>query len=238
MISVDERELLDAARAGDEHAYARLVEPYRAELHVHCRRMLGSDHDAEDAVQEALLRAWRGLAGFETRSPLRAWLYRIATNCALSILHRLGTRAVPVAPDVASDGCDAPVAPGHAAPDAHCERREGVELALLAAHEHLPARQRAVLILREALGFSAGEVAASLDTTTASVNSALQRARATVAARRPERTGQAALAALTDDDLRESIRRCADAWASADVDGLVALLAAEARYATRPPVAA
>jgi RNA polymerase sigma-70 factor (ECF subfamily) len=233
-----EHELLDAARLGDEHAYARLVAPHRAELHTHCRRMLGSAHDADDALQDTLLRAWGGLAGFEGRSSLRAWLYRIATNCCLSTLHRRSARAAPAGPAVeaaAADGVDGGGGGGAAVADpsvdpleAQYEQREGVELAFIAAHQHLPARQRAVLILREALGFSACEVAASLDTTTASVNSALQRARATVAARRPDHACQVTLDALTDADLRASVRRYADAWARADVDGVVAMLAAEA----------
>jgi RNA polymerase sigma-70 factor (ECF subfamily) len=226
-------ELLDAARTGDEHAYARLVAPYRPELHAHCQRMLGSTHDADDALQDTLLRAWRGLPKFEARASLRAWLYRIATNCCLSILHRRSVRAVLAGPAAWPATRDADGTAGVAdtavdPPEAQYETQEGVELAFIAAHQHLPARQRAVLILREALGFSACEVAASLDTTTASVNSALQRARATVAARRPEHAGQVTLGALTDEDLRASIRRYADAWASADVDGVVAMLAAEA----------
>ena len=229
-----ERELLEAARTGDEHAYARLVAPYRAELQTHCRRMLGSAHDADDALQDTLLRAWRGLAGFEARSSLRAWLYRIATNCCLSILHRRSACAAPAGSAVecaATTDAEGGATVGDAAVDAleaQYERREGVELAFIAAHQHLPARQRAVLILREALGFSACEVAASLDTTTASVNSALQRARATVAARGPDHAGQVTLDALADGELRASVRRYADAWASADVDGVVAMLTAEA----------
>jgi RNA polymerase sigma-70 factor, ECF subfamily len=215
-----EQERLRAARAGDEHAYAELVAPYRAGLRAHCTQLLGSD-DAEDAVQETLLRAWRGLARFENRCPVSSWLYRIATNCALTMRTRRAAVTLHGAPE---DRELALVAPA-ATPEARIEQREAVELALLLAHERLPARQRAVLILRDALGFSAGEVAASLQTTTASVNSSLQRARATVA-RRPE--GTPAPATLADARLRRRVRRCADAWARADVDDVVAMLAADA----------
>jgi RNA polymerase sigma-70 factor (ECF subfamily) len=180
MSTVLQRELLAAARAGDGEAYARLVDPHRAELHAHCRRILGSAHDAEDAVQEALLRAWRSLGGFEARASLRAWLFRIATNCALDLRKRRTTAAVvaeALAREPSTAGGD-----GGIDPLAHAERRERVALAVAAVHEHLPPRQRTVLILRDALDLSAAEVAASMDTTTASVNSALQRARATLAA--------------------------------------------------------
>src|SRR3954471_23390153 len=176
-----ERELLAAARAGDESAYQRLVDPYRGELHAHCYRMLGSVHDAEDAVQETLLRAWRGLSGFERRSSLRSWLYRIATNTSLNVIEKRPKRVLPIDYGPASDPHDGPGEPliesvwvepypdeqlgledGLAAPEARFERRESVELAFIAALQLLPPNQRAVLILREVLGFSAAEVAASL----------------------------------------------------------------------------
>jgi len=212
-----EQELLRAAQAGDERAFAELVAPYRAGLQAHCRRVLGSSHDAEDAMQETLLRAWRALPRFENRAPFRAWLYRIATNCAMTMAGTRRASTVPIE--------DTPVVPERAAelspptPEARAERREGVELALLAAHEQLPSRQRAVLILREALDFSAGEVAESLDTTPAAVRSAHQRARAAVEPRPP---------GLADPRVRRRVRRYADAWALADVDGLVAMLVADA----------
>jgi len=187
------RDLLAAAAAGDAQAYSRLVEPHRAELHAHCRRILGSGHDAEDAVQEALLRAWRSLGRLEQRSSLRAWLFRIASNCALDLLRRR-TVGAAVAEALAHEA--RPAAGGgegdDADPGAHAERRESFALACAALNEHLPPRQRAVLVLREALDLSAAEVAASLETTTASVNSALQRARATMAARGPDRLTGAA----------------------------------------------
>src|SRR5215212_5519899 len=187
--------LLGAARSGDEDAYARLIAPYRGELHAHCYRMLGSVHDADDALQDALLRAWRALGRFEGRSSLRSWLYRIATNTCLDLIARRQKRMLPIDHGAAADPHADPGEPivesiwlepyrderlgvedGFAAPEARYERREGVELAFIAALQHLPATQRAVLVLREVLGFSAAEVAETLDTTTASVNSALQRA--------------------------------------------------------------
>src|SRR2546423_12927803 len=205
--TAQEQDLLEAARGGDEGAYARLLEPYRTELHAHCYRMLGSVHDAEDALQEASLRAWRGLARFEGRSSLRSWLYTIATNTCLNQIAARPKRVLPIDYGPASDPHVAPGEPlvesvwlepypdemlgledGLAAPEASYEPREAVELAFIAALQHLPATQRAVLILREALGFSAKEVAESLDTTVASVNSAMQRARAAVEERWPERS--------------------------------------------------
>ena len=202
--------VLDAARRGDENAYAEIVEPHRPELHAHCYRMLGSLHDAEDALQEALLRAWRGLPKFEGRSSLRSWLYTIATNTCLNAIERRPKRVLPVDYAPASDPHGGPGEPvvesvfvepypdellgvedGFAAPEARYERRESVELAFVAALQNLPANQRAVLVLREVLGFSAKEVAEQLDTTTQSVNSALQRARKTVEEKTPDQTQQA-----------------------------------------------
>jgi RNA polymerase sigma-70 factor (ECF subfamily) len=206
-----ERALLRVARAGDSDAFGRLVEPYRRELHVHCYRMLGSFTDAEDALQEALVRAWRGFGRFEGRSSLRSWLYRIATNACLRALERRPQRILPDGygpPAEPQDGLADPVTEHiwlepypdaqlehdvAAGPDARYEQREGVELAFVAALQHLPARQRAVLILRDVLGYSARETAAVLDTTAVSVDSALQRAHRTVAERLPARTQQQTL---------------------------------------------
>ena len=203
-------ELLTAAQQGDERAFGNLIDPFRGELHAHCYRMLGSVHDAEDALQEATLRAWRGLARFEGRSSLRSWLYTIATNTCLNHIARRPKRVHAARPravwDAVKDGVGEPliesvwvepypderlgVEDGFAAPEARYERRESVELAFIAAIQHLPATQRAVLILRDVLGFSAREVAESLDTTVASANSALQRARKTVDERFPERASR------------------------------------------------
>ena len=245
--------MLEAARDGDEDAFRRLVEPYRAELHAHCYRMLGSVHDAEDALQEALLRAWRGLARFEGRSALRSWLYTIATNTSLNAIERRPKRVLPIdyGPSVdPHDGLGLPplestwVEPypdeklgledGPAAPEARYELRESVELAFVAALQHLPATQRAVLILREVLGFSAREVAETLDTTVASVNSALQRARQTVDDRLPERSQQATLRALGDERLSEIVEGYMDAMQRGDVDAVVSMLAEDAAWSMPP----
>jgi RNA polymerase sigma-70 factor (ECF subfamily) len=251
---VTEQQLLDAARQGDEDAYGRLVERHRAELHAHCYRMLGSVHDAEDALQEALLRSWRGLPRFEGRSSLRSWLYTIATNACLKAIERRPKRVLPIDYGPAADPHDGPGEPlvesvwvepypdervgledGFAAPEARYEQRESVELAFIAALQHLPARQRAVLILREVLGFSGAEVADALDTTPASVYSALQRAHKTVDERLPERSQQATLRSLGDGALRDLVAGYVDAWERGDVDAVVAMLADDAAL-TMPPI--
>ena len=253
--TAQERELLEAARTGDEDAFRRLLEPYRAELHAHCYRMLGSVHDAEDALQDASLRAWRGLARFEGRSSLRSWLYTIATNTCLNAIARRPKRVLPIDYGPPADPHDGPGEPlvetvwlepypdeqlgledGFAAPEARYERRESVELAFVAALQHLPATQRAVLVLREVLGFSAREVADSLDTTVASVNSALQRARKTVDERLPEQSQQATLRSLGDDGVRDIVERYVEAWDRGDVEAVVAMLAEDATFAM-PPLA-
>jgi RNA polymerase sigma-70 factor (ECF subfamily) len=254
-MSVPERDLLGAARRGDEQAYRALVEPHRRELHVHCYRMLGSTHDAEDALQDALLRAWRGLPRFDGRSSLRAWLYKIATNTSLDAIAKRGKRALPVDHVPSADPHAGPGEPlvesvwiepcadeafgledGHAAPDARYEAREGVELAFIAAVQHLPANQRAVLILRDVLGFSAQEAATSLETTPASVNSALQRARKTVDDRLPERSQQATLRTLGDQRLSDLVTSYMDAMARGDVEEVVSMLAQDAAW-SMPPLA-
>ena len=253
--TAQERELLEAVRGGDEDAFRRLLEPYQKELHAHCYRMLGSLHDAEDALQEALLRAWRGLPTFERRSSLRSWLYRIATNTCLDAIARRPKRVLPIDYGPAADPHSVPGEPlvesvwvepypddklgledGFAAPEARYEQRESVELAFVAALQHLPGNQRAALILREVLGFSAREVAESLETTVASVNSALQRARETVDERLPEESQQTTLRSIGDDRLREVVEGYMDAMDRGDVNAVVALLSEDATW-SMPPMA-
>jgi RNA polymerase sigma-70 factor (TIGR02960 family) len=249
-----EERLLADARRGDEAAFELLVARHRGELYAHCYRMLGSVQDAEDALQEALLAAWRGLAGFQGRSSLRTWLFRVATNACLRLSSRRPRRMLssdhgPARSDTRDLG--APVTgpvwlepwpdelPTDDEPDpaAAYLRRESVELAFVAALQHLPGIQRAVLILREVLGFTAAEVAGILDTTPASVNSAMQRARATVEQRVPPRTQQAELAALGPGGRRALVEAFVAAWERADVPALLDLLAADARF-TMPPLPA
>ena len=248
-----EQALLRAARDGDEGAFEPLVGPYRGELHAHCYRMLGSLHDAEDALQEALLRSWKGLKRFEGRSSLRSWLYTIATNTCLNQIAKRPKRVLPVDYGPSwdpHDGVGEPVVEsvwiepypdrqlpdGHASPEARYELRESVELAFVAALQLLPANQRAALILREVLGFSAAEVAEALDTSVASVNSALQRARKTVDEKLPDSSQQETLRALGDDRLRELTERYIAALDGGDVDAVVAMLAEDAAW-SMPPLA-
>jgi RNA polymerase sigma-70 factor, ECF subfamily len=240
--SRNEQELLDAARGGSEDAFRRIVEEHRSALHAHCYRMLGSLQDAEDALQETLLRAWRGLSGFSGRSSLRTWLYKIATNTCLDSIARRSKRTLPIEhgqpanpgedvgqplvetvwiepyPDEALGVAES------AEPGARYEQREALELAFIVALQHLSANQRAVLILREVLGFSAREVSNTLDTTVASVNSALGRARKAVDERLPERSQQETLRALGDERMRELVEAYVDAWERGDVDAVAALL--------------
>jgi RNA polymerase sigma-70 factor, ECF subfamily len=247
------QELVDAARGGDEDGFRQLVDPLRAQLHAHCYRMLGSLHDADDALQETLLRAWRGLHRFEGPNLLRPWLYRIATNVCLDALARRAKRRLPTdegRPAGSDDGPGEPIADpvwvepypddrsgvvgGYAAPEARYEQREAVELAFIAAVQHLPATQRAVLILRDVLGFSARETADSLSTTVASVNSALHRARRTIAARTPDQSQQATLRILGDTRVREIVERYTEAWERGDVQAIAAMLAHDATFAMPP----
>ncbi|MBM7805460.1 RNA polymerase sigma-70 factor (ECF subfamily) [Geodermatophilus bullaregiensis] len=250
-MTVDDDPDLAAARRGDEAAFARLVGRHRRELTAHCYRVLGSPQDAEDAVQEALLAAWRGLPGFEGRSSLRTWLYRVTTSVCLRQARRrprlLSPDAGPPRSDVADLGEPVPgpvwlePLPGDLVDDGDPAtaylRRESVELAYVAALQHLPATQRAVLLLREVLGYSAAEAADLLDTTPASVNSALQRARAGVGERVPPVSQQAELARLGDAGTAALVDRFVAAWERADVPALVDLLTEDVRF-TMPPLPA
>ncbi len=249
----DPSTLLDPAKRGDQDAFQQLAEPYRRELQLHCYRMLGSLHDSEDLVQETLLRAWRGLKGFEGRASFRSWLYRIATNACLNALASRGSarRILPEMhgppsdrppdgepateitwlepyPDAALEGV-ADSAPG---PEARYEMREAVQLAFVAAIQHLPPRQRAVLLLRDVLGWSATETAALLDASVASVNSTLQRARATLAKGFP--AGRPCSNPAPDDRQRALVERFVRAWEGADLDGFVALLKEDAVLSMPP----
>ena len=242
---------LTAARSGDEAAFGRLVTRHRRELVAHCYRMLGSPQDAEDALQETLLAAWRGLPGFEGRSSLRTWLYRVATSVCLRQARRrprlLSPDAGPPRTDVADLGEPVPgpvwlePLPGDLVDDEDPAtaylRRESVELAFVAALQHLPATQRAVLLLREVLGYSATETAALLATTPASVNSALQRARAAVAGQTSRSSQQAELAQLGDAGRAALVDRFVGAWERADVPALLDLLTEDVRF-TMPPLPA
>lgn len=242
---------LELAKRGDHDAFRRLAEPFRKELQLHCYRMLGSVHDAEDLVQETLLRAWRGLEGFQGRASLRNWLYRIATNACINALasrksarrllpERFGPpaeeppQAGPASeiawlepyPDAALE--DVPVT----GPDARYEMHEAVQLAFVAAVQDLPPRQRAVLLLRDVLGWSSAEGAQLLDTSVASINSALQRARATLESR--YRTGRPVAPPAPTEAHRALLERYVQTWEAADLDGFVALLRADAILSMPP----
>jgi RNA polymerase sigma-70 factor (ECF subfamily) len=247
---MNEQALLAAAKKGDEDAFGQLVAPYRRELQAHAYRMLGSAADAEDALQEALLGAWRGLARFEGRSSLRAWLYTITTNASLKAIGRRPKRVLPIDYGPPADPSKHTVEPLletawvepypddledlAASPEARYEQRESVELAFVAALQHLPPRQRAVLILRDVLGFSARETAETLDTTPISIDSALQRAHQTIEKRLPEESQRTALHSLGDAELREIVEGYMQAWESADVSAIAAMLADDVTFAMPP----
>jgi RNA polymerase sigma-70 factor (TIGR02960 family) len=240
---------LTLARSGDEEAFRELTDPYRRELQLHCYRILGSVQDAEDMLQETMLAAWRGLEQFEERSSLRAWLYRIATNRCLNALRdsarrpreapglpfeppkptRLGEPLwLEPYPDALLEG----VADLESGPDARYEAKEGVTLAFVTGLQRLPPHQRAVLVLRDVLGFRAGEVADMLEISEASINSALQRARTALETRLPADRERAPLPRSARE--RELVGRFADAFERGDVKGVVALLTDDA-WVTMPP---
>jgi RNA polymerase sigma-70 factor (ECF subfamily) len=242
--------LIARARAHDEEAFQRLVEPHRGELQVHCYRMLGSLHDAEDVMQETLMAAWRGLDGFQERASVRTWLYRIATNRCLNWLRGASRRApeelrLPVQPpeanrmgevawlepypDLVLEGLP-DTSPG---PEAIYESRESISLAFTTALQLLPPRQRAVLVLRDVLGFRAGEVAHMLEATEESVTSALKRARAGVQRELPTERERPPVAG--SDMERALVDRLTEAYTAGDLDRLVALLTEDVRLAM-PPV--
>lgn len=240
----DDDAVLEAARSGDAEAFEQLIAEHRPSLHAHSYRMLGSRHDADDALQEALFRAWRAISRFEGRSSVRSWLYRIATNTCLDLIARRRRRVLPAdhgLPSIPADRIadaplndDAPIEPHpddqltsearQASPETRYEEREAVELAFLAALHHLPPRQRAVLILRDALGFTAREVAGVLDASPAAVNSALQRARAALEGHKPDRGEQATIRGQ-EPQVADTVERFVDAFMQGDLEAVVALLA-------------
>jgi RNA polymerase sigma-70 factor, ECF subfamily len=257
-----EDHLIAAAQRGDQQAYSKLVTAYRAELHAHCYRMLGSSADAEDALQESLVRAWRGLPGFERRSSLRGWLYAIATNSCLKIIERRPLRVLPMDYRPAADPHDRSgphdrpgphdrlgsaaaesvwiepypgIADAQATPETRYDQRESVELAFIAAMQILTPGQRAALILHDVLAFSAAEIAEMLQSTPASVYSLLQRAHKVVQARLTQPSQQQTLSRLGDRELRGIVERYVSAWHRADVDALVRMLTDDA-VVSMPPV--
>jgi RNA polymerase sigma-70 factor (ECF subfamily) len=242
-------QLLTRAAGGDEDAFRELTDPYRRELQFHCYRILGSMQDAEDALQETLLGAWRGLAGFGQRASLRTWLYRIATNRCLDAL-RDHDRQPPPAPEPPfepprptrlsehtwlepyPDALLPEIIDTEPGPDARYETRETIELAFIAALQQLPPRQRTVLVLRDVLGFHAAEVADMLGASEDSIKSALKRARAAVEGLHAPDRERAPLPGSAQE--RELVQRFSDAWVSDDIDGVVALLTDDASV-TMPP---
>ena len=247
----DETALLESARSGDQHAFAELTGTYQGELRSYCYRMLGSVQDAEDAVQNALLRAWRGLDKFEGRSSIRSWLYSIATNTTLDITRHRSRRELPAdfgrrprsarrckrwstTRSGSSRTRTSGSAPARRPPESRYEQRESVEIAFMILLQELPPLQRAVLILRDVLGFTAAEASLQLETSVASVTSALQRARATATAALPARSQQEALRALGDRGVADLAHRYATALETGDVDALLGMLTDDATWSMPP----
>jgi RNA polymerase sigma-70 factor (TIGR02960 family) len=223
---------LEAAQSGDRRAFDQLISAYRRELLAHCYRMLGSIHDADDALQDTLLRAWKGLGGYAGRSSLRTWLLRIATNASIALSERKGRAQTPMDPHwlepypYQDDD--------ETSPAAAVDRRESLEIAFVAAVQHLPPKERAVLLLREVLGFSAQETAEALDITVAAVTSRLQRARVRVRSRLPEQSQRAILGRLDDRHLHALVTAYVDAWEAGDADAIVSLLTDDASFSMPP----
>jgi RNA polymerase sigma-70 factor (ECF subfamily) len=247
----EESVLLARARDGDERAYEALIGAHRDELHAHCYRMLASVHDADDAVQEALLRAWKGLAGFESRSSIRTWLFKIATNASFDLLKKRSRRELPIERGRRIEAGGSPgdawfdagwiepypdhfVEAGEKSPHARYEARESLELAFIAVIQNVPPHQRATLILRDVLGFSAIESAELLETSVAAVNSSLQRARATLADRLPATSQSDELARLGNDRVQALAQRYANAIDEADIPGIMSLLTDDATWSMPP----
>jgi RNA polymerase sigma-70 factor, ECF subfamily len=228
---------LVAAQAGDEQAFVRLTAPHRQPLHRHCYRILGSLHDADDALQETMLRAWRGIDHFQPRAPLRSWLYRIATNVCLRMLEQRARDPIAAVdshlepyPDVLLND----LASAAAGPEEMVEERERIGLAFVAAMQLLPPKQRVTVVLRDVLDWSAREVAELLDDTVPAVNSALQRGRDRLERERDERSLARAHAPANAAEEERVMRRFQEAWAAVDFDGIVSLLADDALL-TMPP---
>ena len=243
--------VLDRASAGDEVAFRELTEPFRRELEFHCYRMLGSVQDAEDVLQETMLAAWRTLADFERRSSLRTWLYRIATNRCLNLLRDAGRRPhavppltfeIPAPTRMSGPGWLEPypddrltwLADSQPGPAARYESRETIELAFIGALQRLPGRQRAVLVLRDVLGFHAAETAAMLETSVESVKSGLKRARVTIEQELGDRTQRVARPRPASVEEQELVEQFARAFLADDIDGMVALVTADAWFRMPP----
>ena len=252
---LEEASRLDAARRGDSREFSKLAEPYRRELQVHCYRILGSLQEAEDMVQETMLRAWKRLKTYEGRASFRAWLYKISTNVCLDTLDKRRRQAKRLLPNNLYSPADPhkPVEPplteilwleplpdewvadsSAVNPEARYSRRESISLAFLTALQILPARQRAVLILKDVMEWPAKEIAELLDATPSSVNSALHRARVTLSKNYHKREQQVLTSDATDEQTQKTLEKYMHAWQTADVNGLVALLKEDAILSMPP----